>query len=126
MKTMFILMSHEMTDVQYNDAEKNYNIDQFVKLPTDICSQIPPESEYIDNYLEELKNEIRTQYKKNDLLMVQGDFGATVEMVNFAFKIGILPVYSTTKRIAKDIVDGDTITTLRIFEHVRFRKYTKG
>ena len=58
--------------------------------------------------------------------MVQGDFGAIVEMVHFAFKVGLIPVYSTTKRVAKDIIDGDTITTLRIFEHVRFRKYTKG
>ena len=35
---MFILMSHEMIDVQYSDAEKNYNIDRFVKFPTDIWS----------------------------------------------------------------------------------------
>ena len=126
MKTMFILMSHEMTEVQYEDARNNYHIERFVKLPIDIWSQIPPESENISIYLEDLKNEILSQYAKNDCLMVQGDFGATVEMVHFAFKVGLIPVYSTTKRVAKDIIDGDTITTLRIFAHVRFRKYTKG
>ena len=47
MKTMFILMSHEMTEVQYEDAKNNYHIERFIKLPTDIWSQIPPESENI-------------------------------------------------------------------------------
>ncbi len=126
MKTMFILVSHQMTKKQYNDAETSYRVDRFVQLPTDIWSQIPAEVESISLDLEDLKHNIMRQSKKGDLLLVQGDFGATVEMVHFAFREGLIPVYATTKRIAKDIVDGDTVTTIRTFEHVRFRKYTRG
>ena len=126
MKTMFILVSHELTEVQYNDAKENHKIDRFAKLSIDIWSQIPSDVEAIDVFLEDLKNDLLRQSNKGDLLLVQGDFGATVEMVNFAFKQGLVPVYATTKRIAKDIIDGDTVTTIRTFEHIRFRKYTKG
>ncbi len=126
MKTMFILVSHELTEVQYNDAKENLKIDRFVKLPTDTWSQIPADVEEIDVFLEDLKNDLLKQSKKNDMLLVQGDFGATVEMVHFASKEGLIPVYATTRRVAKDTIDGDTITTIRIFEHVRFRKYSKG
>ena len=126
MKTMFILVSHELTEIQYNDAKENHKIDRFVKLPIDIWSQIPSDVEVIDVFLEDLKNDLLRQSKNDDLLLVQGDFGATVEMVNFSFKQGLVPVYATTKRIAKDIIDGDTVTTIRTFEHIRFRKYTKG
>ncbi len=126
MKTMFILMSHQMTEIQYSDAKKNLAIDEFINLSTDIWSQIPAEVESIGLHLEDLKHNIMRQSQKGDLLLVQGDFGATVEMVHFAFREGLIPVYATTKRIAKDIVDGDTVTTIRTFEHVRFRKYTRG
>ncbi len=126
MKTMFILVSHQMTKLQYNDAKENLGIDRFIKLSTDVWSQIPADAETIGFYLEDLKYDIKKQYQKNDLLLVQGDFGATVEMVHFAFKQGLIPVYATTKRIAKDIIDGDTVTTIRTFEHIRFRKYTEG
>ncbi len=123
---MFILVSHQMTEIQYSDAKMNHGVNRFVKLSTDIWSQIPAEVETIGLYLEDLQHNILKESEKGDLLLVQGDFGATVEMVHFAFRQGLIPVYATTKRIAKDIVDGDTVTTIRTFEHMRFRKYTRG
>ncbi len=126
MKTMFILVSHRMTEKQYYDAETNYGIDRFIKLSTDAWSQIPANAETVGRYLEDIKNDISEQSKKGDLLMVQGEFGATVEMVHFAFRQGLVPVYATTQRISKDIVEGNKVTTTRTFEHVRFRKYARG
>jgi len=61
--------------------------------------------------------------KKGDLLLVQGDFGATVCMISFAKKLGIVPIYATTCRKVEERVEGDRIITLRHFEHVRFRRY---
>ena len=125
MKKMFILMSHDMTVAQYEDAEINYAIKNFIVIPSQFWSQIPAEIDSISSYLEDIKHNLMIESNVGDILLVQGDFGATVEMVQFAFKQGLIPVYATTKRIAKEIVDGDKITTIRTFEHVRFRKYYK-
>lgn len=126
MRTMFILMSHQMTQAQYDDAKESYGASEFVELPRDTWSQIPAEADDISAYLAELKDNILKQSELNDILLVQGDFGATVSMVNFAFQNGLLPVYATTRRAVKEIVDGDKIITTRTFEHVRFRIYEKG
>jgi hypothetical protein len=56
---------------------------------------------------------------------VQGDFGATFAMIQFAYKLGMLPVYATTQRRAVESRDGDKIVTTRVFEHVRFRIYER-
>lgn len=126
MRTMFILMSHKMTQAQYDDAKNNFGIDQFIELPNDQWSQIPAEVDDISPYLAELKHNILKQSEQGDMLLVQGDFGTTVAMVHFAFENGMIPVYATTRRAAKEIVDGDKVITTRTFEHVRFRVYEKG
>jgi len=123
---MFVLMSHKMTQAQYDDAKNHFAIDRFVELPNDQWSQIPADIDDISPYLADLKHNILKQFEHRDILLVQGDFGATVIMVHFAFENDMIPVYATTARIAKDIIDGDKVTTIRTFEHVRFRKYFKG
>lgn len=126
MRTMFILMSHKMTQAQYDDAKNSLHVDNFVVLSNDDWSQIPADADDISSYLADLKDNILKQSQAGDFLLVQGDFGATVAMVYFAFEHGVIPVYATTKRISKDIFNGDRVTTIRTFEHIRFRKYTKG
>ena len=126
MRTMFIMMSHKMTQAQYDDAKNHFAIDRFIELPNDQWSQIPADADDISEYLADLKHNIVKQSNAGDLLLVQGDFGATVAMVHFAFKQGIIPVYATTRRAVKEIVDGDKVITTRTFEHVRFRIYEKG
>jgi hypothetical protein len=44
-------------------------------------------------------------------------------MVSFAKQHGLIPVYATTDRVARDIIEGDKIITVREFKHVRFREY---
>ncbi len=126
MKKMFVLMSHQMTQTQYNDARSSYDVEQFVELDNKDWSNIPADTDSISLYLETLKHNILQDAQLNDLLLVQGDFGATVAMVHFAHEQGIVPVYATTQRIARDIVNGDRVTTIRTFEHVRFRIYERG
>jgi hypothetical protein len=44
-------------------------------------------------------------------------------MVNFAFEIGLIPVYSTTAREAVEEYDDGTIKLVHHFRHQIFRKY---
>lgn len=123
MKRMYILMSHSITQQQMNDAKKALCIEHFVVLPTDRWSQIPAENDTVESSLLQLKAQLSVEAKQGDVLLVQGDYGATFNMVQFAKERGIVPVYATSKRKAYEITDGEKITTVREFQHVRFRKY---
>ncbi len=123
MKTMYILMSHEMTEQQKNDAKYSLDVNVFDVVPSKVWSQIPSEYETIEACLTEIKTYISTGFKRGDYLLVQGDYGATFNMVQFAKEIGLVPVYATSKRKAYEVVEGEKITTVREFQHVRFRKY---
>ncbi len=123
MKTMYVLMSHDITQQQRHDAQSTLHIHNFITLPTDIWSQIPAETESVESSLLPLKAQLVTHAKKGDLLLVQGDYGATFNMVQFAKEIGLVPVYATSERKAYEVVEGEKITTVSEFKHVRFRKY---
>jgi len=123
MKTMLILMSHHITAQQKEDAERRWNVHQFVVLSTDVWSQIPVEPESIESSLSQLKAQLITEAKVGDMLLVQGDYGATYNMVQFAKEIGLVPVYATSRRDVYEVVVGEKVTTVREFQHVQFRKY---
>jgi hypothetical protein len=120
---MFVLMSHRITLSQQEDAHESFGIDAFEVINNPIWSNIPADEPMIEPYLDTIKQTILNNAKQNDLLFVQGDFGATVAMVSFAKQHGLIPVYATTDRVARDIIEGDKIITVREFKHVRFREY---
>jgi len=112
-----------MVEQQYCDAMDILGITKFETLPTDIWPQIPAEHATVESSLISLKETISTRSKKGDYLFVQGDYGATYNMVQFAKENGLIPVYATSKRKSYEVVDGEKVTTVREFEHVRFRRY---
>ncbi len=122
-KTLYILMSHEITPSQKEDAAANLGIDRFVVIPSRWWGQIPADEESVCNYTAEIEYWLAKEADRGDYLLVQGDFGATVRMVHFAQTIGVVPIYATTNRVSREVVDGDRVTTVREFRHVRFRQY---
>ncbi len=120
---MYVLMSHDITRQQMSDAKRTFHVHSFITLTADIWSQIPAETESVESSLLQLKAQLVTYANKGDLLLVQGDYGATFNMVQFAKEKGIVPVYATSRRKAYEVVEGEKITTVREFQHVRFRKY---
>jgi len=128
MKTLHLLFSHHLTELQKKDAYDNLGISEIKYLPEHlqaVWSNVPPTpdlqvKEHLKPILEYLANTAQNQ----DVVLVQGDFGATYETVTFCKNIGLTPVYATTERksVEKQNPDG-TITTQRIFQHIHFRKY---
>jgi hypothetical protein len=54
----------------------------------------------------------------------QGDFGATYLMVRFALEQGLIPIYATTRRKAREESQADGAVKLtHHFQHQTFRKY---
>ncbi|MCC3867936.1 CRISPR-associated protein Csx20 [Terrisporobacter mayombei] len=126
MKKLIVLMSHDITDFQIEDAYKTFNINRIVEADTnikEIWANINPKSSLDLTKLDLVINWIEKVSNKNDFILVQGEFGATFYIVDYCFKKDLIPVYSTSKRQVLEHKDGEKIITNRIFSHQGFRKY---
>ena len=125
--SLYLIFNHQITFRQKQDARESLGVDKIIELPPDLdplWRQIPSDLESIKNYLEPVRNWLASYAEKNDYLLVQSDFGACYIMANFAFKIGLVPIYSTTRREAVEEHDDDeTVKLVHHFQHRIFRKY---
>lgn len=124
---MLLLFSHRLTNDQIEDAKKNHNINQFIYLSNKLqfkFSNIPSYIKNIDSYIEPFQELMHKELKKDDLVLIQGDFGVTYKLVTYAKSLDLVPVYSTTNRVVWEEIMGDVITKRTKFEHVIFREYT--
>jgi len=127
MKKLFLLFSHKLTEQQVADAKKSLGVEEFVYLPTELqklWSSIPPSLDELNAYLAPVVEYIDSYAKsKEDIFLVQGDFGACYDIVSYLKDNGFDAYYATTSRkTAEKLVDGKVVKT-SVFEHVRFRKY---
>lgn len=61
---------------------------------------------------------------REDIAIVQGEYGATVYLVNWLQKNGHAVYYATTERqVVETKTDEGSIINKRVFKHVNFRKY---
>lgn len=126
-KALFLLFNHSLTSIQKQDAKKSLKISSIFEMPSELklCwSNIPPEAPQITPFLQPIKNWLSQKSQKGDYVLIQGDFGACFLIVNFAFKAGLTPVYSTTHREASETKDSNgSIKLTHHFKHRIFRKY---
>jgi len=127
-KNFLLIFSHTLTDLQIEDAQ-SMNITSFVYLPEDlqnIWSNIRPDGDLPVSDLDRIVDWIDANSGEGDFALVQGDFGATYYIVNRCFEMGLVPVYSTTKRIAsEENISASEVGRQSVFEHVDFRRYVK-
>jgi len=126
MKKMILLFSHELRDEQKQDAKEDWGVEEFVSLANELqtlWSNIPAELEDIEVYLEPIRNFLSQSINSDDIVLVQGDFGATYSMVGLVKSLGATALYATTKRdVIETERDGKVVKT-SVFKHIRFRKY---
>lgn len=126
MKKMFLLFSHNLSEIQLNDAKSNLEVSEVVSLPNklqDIWSNIPADIENLREYLLSIRNFLAENSQYGDVVLIQGDFGAVYQMVNFSKDLGLIPVYATTSREIEEFEENGKTIKKSIFEHIRFREY---
>ena len=128
-KRLFLLFSHKLTEKQKSAAYKELGISEIVSLPKDLqekYSQVPADLPSLKDYAQSILDWLKSQSKKGDYVLIQGEFGLVFIMIQHAFKMGLVPVYSTTKRDAVEVHNEDgSVSMIHSFKHVRFRKYEK-
>lgn len=126
-KKMFLVFSHRLTPEQENDAQDVWGVTSFIAIPPGlkkIWEQIPADLENISNVILPIQQWVKREADKNDVVLIQGDFGATWLLVNFALRAQLIPVYSVTQRDAREVLQPDgAIKTTHVFKHRRFRLY---
>ena len=127
MPKLFLIFNHRLTGEQERDARVSLGVERTVELPRelkDLWSGFPPEVREIGPLLEPVRKWLASEGKEGDFVLIQGDFGATYLMVNFAFELKMIPVYSTTRRDAKEERQADGSTKLvHHFRHTIFRRF---
>jgi len=123
MKKMFVLINHNLTEEQKDQALGVFGIESIVNIADDAWSSINPSDENIVDALSVYKKELMLEAKAGDILLVQGDFGATYNMINFAKNIGLKTIYATTKRVVQELIIDEKSVTRREFKHEKFREY---
>jgi len=121
---MFLLFSHTLSDEQAVDARDGLGVDEIVYLPQELqalWSGFDPSLERVDT--EEFERFLSKEANIGDIVLIQGDFGASFKMVQFALENKLIPVYATTKREVTELVEDGEKIKKSIFKHVRFRKY---
>ena len=125
--SLFLIFNHRLTEIQKKDAYSSLGISRIIDLPPDLeklWQQIPPDMLKIDDYLAPIKTWLFEQASTSDYALIQGDFGATYIMVNFAFENSLIPIYSTSRREAVEEHDNKgTVKLTHNFKHVMFRTY---
>ena len=126
MKKLFLLFSHTLTEEQVEDAKNSFGVEAFVELPLELqnlWSNVPSDLEEVSAYLEPLKIYLKEQSSTDDVVLIQGDFGATYSMVNSVKSLGLKAVHATTKRDVIEKTIDDKVVKTSVFKHVRFRVY---
>jgi hypothetical protein len=85
-------------------------------------SQIPT-TENLDKSVLDSVTAWLADAEENDVLIIQGEFGSTFAIVDFALKKDLIPVHAVTQRIATESRDGEKVSRSYVFEHICFRRY---
>jgi len=127
MSDLFLLFNHSLTAAQEADARRSLGISRIVTPPSDIQAlwmDVPPDIGDLLEYLAPVSAWLSVQARPGDYVLIQGEFGATWLMIQEAFRLGITPVYSTTRREAVEKhLPGGKVALHHTFSHVRYRRY---
>jgi len=127
MKEMFLLFSHRLTESQEHYAREKMGVENFVYLPQELqhlWSNVPPDLDSLECYLAPLKEYLNEILKGESVVLVQGDFGAVYQMVNFCRVKNVQSYYATTKRNVIEYTDKNNNSVKEsVFEFRRFREY---
>ena len=125
---IWLVFSHKLSIEQEKDL-KRLGIDEFKYMPQEIYaiwSNIPPEMD--EAALVEFLAPVRSWLDsaiEGEWVLVQGDYGATYNIVNYCLQKRLVPVYATTKRDIRILVDSGQTKRISTFSHVRFREYSE-
>ena len=121
----FLLFSHQLTENQEKELVENFKVKKIVSLSSELqemWSNVSIKENYKEN-LEKIKKYIEENFNENDVMLVQGNWGYTYNIVKWSIEKKLVPVYSYTERNVEEIKDGENVKKISYFKHVKFIEY---
>ena len=123
---IFTIFSHQLAEDQKLDLENNWGNPEIILLPNDlqrVWRYVPPTG-LVSGYVRPVYDWLvrsRAKARTSDLVLIQGEFGATVWLAQAVCQMGCVPIYAT-KEVEKRLLSNGEVMT-HIYKHVCFRKY---
>ena len=124
-KKALLVFSHQLTENQEKELIEKYEVKKIESLPNELqnmWSNVSINKDYKEN-LEKIKNFVKKKFGKGDIILIQGNWGYTYNLVKWSIGNELIPVYSYTERNVEEIKDGETVKKISYFKHVKFIKY---
>lgn len=121
MQKIVLLFSHTLTEPQVEELKKDWNCDKIIYLPEDLQKKWTNVEDEIDIKIFQ-KFLLDNLYEK-DYVLIQGEWGLTYNMINFAKENNFIPIYAGTTRNSLEYKEGEKIIKKSIFVHTKFKKY---
>ncbi|MCR4938720.1 MAG: hypothetical protein K5930_01265 [Treponemataceae bacterium] len=121
----YCLLNHELTENQEKELSSKYNCTKIIYPAEELkaaWSQIPAVDRIDRNVIRSVTDWLDGA-EKGDVLIIQGEFGSTFMIVDYALRKELIPLHAVTKRVATEKRDGEKVQRQYIFEHVCFRPY---
>ncbi len=128
MPRLAVLLSHELTSAQKEDASVELGCEEFIFPPHNISSlwrSVPEEIPHISEFTLPIVKWLSESTEEGDYVFVAGDFGMTFFIVDWSLKNARVPLYSTSKRnytYNHDRESGEIVNVHR-FIHSMYRRY---
>ena len=120
-----LLFSHQLTENQEKELVENFKVKKIISLSSELqkmWSNVSIKENYKEN-LEKIKKYIEENFNENDVILVQGNWGYTYNIVKWSIEKKLVPVYSYTERNVEEIKDGENVKKISYFKHVKFIEY---
>lgn len=120
-----LLFSHQLTENQEKELVENFKVKKIVSLSSELqemWSNVSIKENYKEN-LEKIKKYIEENFNENDVMLVQGNWGYTYNIVKWSIEKKLVSVYSYTERNVEEIKDGENVKKISYFKHVKFIEY---
>jgi len=120
-----LLFSHQLTENQEKELVENFKVKKIVSLSSELqemWSNVSIKKNYKEN-LEKIKKYIEENFNENDVMLVQGNWEYTYNIVKWSIEKKLVPVYSYTERNVEEIKDGENVKKISYFKHVKFIEY---
>lgn len=125
MAKAYCLLNHELTENQKNELFGKFYVSQVIYPDEELKSnwaQIPATESFDRKIIVQIINWL-SEAEENDCLIIQGEFGSTFLIVDYALKNNLIPLHAVTKRCSVEEKKGESIIKKIEFQHVCFRKY---
>ena len=117
-----LLFSHQLTENQEKELVENFKVKKIVSLSSELqemWSNVSIKENYKEN-MEKIKKYIEENFNENDVMLVQGNWGYTYNIVKWSIEKKLVPVYSYTERNVEEIKDGENVKKISYFNLVFF------